>query len=513
MKQPVESCGARFSARTSASEIEMTDSPNKPEEPKVFPGSLLSPQAMGGINAGKGFDFQTRYAACNVPLWLLEVAFHQLFFEGTGDIDIRYTEAGKSSRIHIQVKDHDVQPGELKTVIEQFSRLDSDLPDTYKCFNLVCSSLSATIRQVETGLARFRGAKAFYDDKPDALVPTKQELDRRLRDAGLGDYVDFIHAKVYIDVGHGDMHHDDRAINHFISRLLSHPDYADKLKAMVQPAFAEIMREIGVRKGNVIERAEIEKLLQAAVATGIAGEKKITLWLQNWTSESFDAPADYALDWSSHFDRVTRKVPSPATWNSLLLPELDALKKKILKERKERLIRFRGKCALSSGVALGATFPTVGDWIFEIPQPPAKDAWRSDAPATNPYQLSVEVVEGAQDGTDIVLGLNIKGDGRQDILKYVDNTGNRPRIFAFMSPPSQGAQSIRGAGDAVAFGQSVREQLGPLLKKNDLRKTRIFFYGPFALAVFLGQHLTSVGEIQLLEYQDPGYVPSCTLRT
>jgi hypothetical protein len=491
----------------------MTDSPKKPEKPKAYPGSLLSSQAMGGINAGKGFDFQTRYAACNVPLWLLEAAFHQLFFEGTGDIDIRHTEAGKSSRIHIQVKDHDVQPGELKTVIEQFSRLDSDLPDTYKCFNLVCPSLSPNVRPVETGLARYRGAKAFYDDNPDALAPTKQELDERLRDAGLGDYVDFIHAKVYIDVGHGDMHHDDRAINHFISRLLSHPDYADKLRAMVRPAFAEIMREIAARKGNVIDRAEIEKLLQAAVAAGIAGEKKITLWLQNWTSESFDPPADYALDWSAHFNRSTRKVPSPETWNKQLVPELDALKKKILAERKERLIRFRGKCALSSGVALGAVFPTVGGWAFEIPQPPSKDAWRSDAPATNPYDLSVEAIEGGQDGTDIVLGLNIKGDGRQDIVKYVESTGNPPRIFAFMSPPSQGAQSIRGAGDAVAFGQAVRDHLGQLLKKYGLRKTRIFFYGPFALAVFLGQQLTSIGEIQLFEYQDPGYVPSCSLGT
>jgi hypothetical protein len=476
-------------------------------------GSLLAQEAMGGLSAGKGFDFQTRYAACSVPLWLLEAAFHQLFFEGTGDIDIRFTEAGKSSRIHIQVKDHDVQPAELKEVIEHFSRLDSDLPDTYKCFNLVCPSLSSTVRPVETGLARFRGARAFYDDKPAALSPTKQELDGRLRNAGLGDYINFIHAKVYLDVGHGDMHHDDRAINHFISRLLSHPEYADKLKAMVQPAFAEIMREISARKGNVIQRAEIEKLLQAAVAAGIAGEKKITLWLQNWTSESFDAPADYALDWSSQFDRPSRKVPKPETWNGLLVPELDALKKRILKERKERLIRFRGKCALTSGVALGATFPTVGDWIFEIPQPPAKDPWRSDATATNPYQLSTEIVEGVQDGTDIVLGLNIKGDGRQDILKYVESTGRSPRIFAFVSPPSQGAQSIRGAADAVAFGQAVREQLGSLLKKYDLRKTRVFFYGPFALAVFLGQHLTSVGEIQLFEYQDPGYVPSCTLRT
>jgi len=303
----------------------MTDSPKPPDESGTQPGSLLSPEAMGGINAGKGFDFQTRYAACHVPVWLLEEAFHQLFFGGTGDIDIRYTEAGKSSRIHIQVKDHDVTPGELKSVIEQFSQLDSAHPDIYKCFTVVCPSLSATLRPIETALRRFRGAKAFYDDKPEALAPTKQELDERLREAGLGDHVDFIHNKVFIDVGHGYMHHDEHAIDLFIGRLLKHPDYRDKVRAMVQPAFAEIMRAIGAKKGVILERSAIEMLLQAAVAAGIAGEKKITLWLQNWTSESFDAPADYALDWSSHFDRATRRVPSPETWNKELIPELEVL--------------------------------------------------------------------------------------------------------------------------------------------------------------------------------------------
>jgi SMODS-associated and fused to various effectors sensor domain len=249
------------------------------------------------------------------------------------------------------------------------------------------------------------------------------------------------------------------------------------------------------------------------VASGIASEKKMTLWLQNWTSEIFDPAADYALDWSAHFDRPTRKVPSPETWNNELIPQLEVLKKKIVKDRKERLIRFRGKCALSSGVALGAVFPTVGGWAFEIPQPPAKDDWRSDAPPASPYDLHEEILEGSPEGSDIVLGLNIRGDGRQDILKYIESTANPPRIFAFMSPPSQGAQSISGAGEAVAFGQAVREHLGHLLKKYGLRKTRIFFYGPFALAVFLGQQLTSVGEIQLFEYQDPGYVLTCSLKT
>src|SRR4051812_6006491 len=99
--------------------------------------SLLSPESMGGITAGKGFDFQTRYAACQLPLWLLENTFHQLFVEGTGDIDIRYAEAGRSARIHLQVKDHEVAPAEFKEVLKHFRQVDTGLPGVYKCFTLV----------------------------------------------------------------------------------------------------------------------------------------------------------------------------------------------------------------------------------------------------------------------------------------------------------------------------------------------------------------------------------------
>ena len=187
-------------------------------------------------------------------------------------------------------------------------------------------------------------------------------------------------------------------------------------QAMVLPTYAEIMREIGARKGKVIDRAEIEKLLQAAVAAGIAGEKKTTLWLQNWTSESFDPPADYALDWSAHFDRSTRKVPSPETWNKQLIPELEALKKKILAGRKERLIQLRANAPCRQAWRSEPRSLQSATGRLRYPSLPRK-THGDRTPATNPYQ-STEVVEGAQDGTDIVLGLNIKGDGLQDIVRY-----------------------------------------------------------------------------------------------
>jgi hypothetical protein len=469
---------------------------------------------MGGLIAGKGFDFQTRFAACHIPVWLLDPTFHQLFYEGTGDIDLRFLKDAQSSRVHIQVKDHEVGPAEFKRVLGHFLELDKSVPGTYRRFVLVCPSLSSKLQPSETGLARWRNAKPFYDDEPTALVPTKEELDARLCKVGLDDtQIEFVCSKFSFDVGYGDFHHDDRAENFFIGRLLSHPEYAEKIRAMVQPAFAELLRAIHGNQGAVLERSEVEQTLRHAVTATSPGEKCITLWVQNWSRETFDPPPDYSLDWSARFDRTGRRVPSREIWNAQLLPELRAVKDKMVAERAERVIRLRGKCALSTGVALGATFPSVGGWTFEIPQPPAKEAWRSDAPPTTPYDLKVQLTDAAIAGKDVVLGLNIRGDGEEDVRRYVASTGQEPRLFAFMAPTSIGGQSIPGSEDACAFAQNVRERLGDILKRHRLTRTRLFFYGPFALAVFLGQQLTSLGEIQLFDYQDPGYVPSCSLQT
>jgi hypothetical protein len=477
-------------------------------------GSLLSPEAMGGINAGKGFDFQTRYAVCHLPIWLQDGAFHQLFTEGTGDIDIRFLEDGKSRRKHIQTKDHDVAPAEFKEVIAAFREFEAGMPEVYQEFRLACPSLSQQMRPIETGLSRFRNAKPFYDDEASALAQTQHDVDDRMRNVGLSDQdIAFIHKKVFIDVGYGYLAQDERALDHFIARMLDHPEFASKLRAMVLPAYDALLRKIGASKGVVLDKSSLETLLRSAVLADLSAEASITLWVHNWTKETFTPLPDYELDWTPLFDRVSRKVPSAEAWTNDLVPQLDDLRKQIMAAGAVRTLRLRGKCALSTGVAIGATFPAVGSWTFEIPQPPAKDFWRSDAAPTPGYALQTEITEADPNGTDLVLGLNIRGDGREDVMRYVEATGQAPNAFVFMAPPNQGAQSMGGDGDAVAMAMAVREQLGKLLKSRQLHMTRLFFYGPFALSVFLGQQLTSIGRIQLFEYQDPSYVPSGLLKT
>ncbi|WP_315783327.1 MULTISPECIES: SAVED domain-containing protein [unclassified Bradyrhizobium] len=477
-------------------------------------GSLLSPDAMGGINASKGFDFQLRYTVCHLPIWLQDGSFHQLFTEGTGDIDIRYLVNGTSRRKHIQTKDHDVTPAEFKDVIAAFRACEAGMPGIYQEFRLACPGLSQQMRPIEAGLARFRNAKPFYDDVNSALARTESDVDERLRSIGLSDEdIAFIHEKVFLELGLGLLAHDDGALDLFIARMLDHPEYATRIRAMVQPAYAELLHKVGASKGVVLDRSLIETLLRSAVLIDLSAEASVTVWIHNWTKEAFAPPADYELDWTHLFDRGSRQVPSADAWTNYIVPRLDALRKQIMAAGTVRTIRLRGKCALSTGIALGATFPAVGSWNFEIPQPPAKDLWRSDATPTPGYALQTDLAEADPNGTDLVVGLNIRGDGRGDVLRYVASTGQAPNAFVFMSPPSQGAQSIGGDGDAVAMAIAVREELGRLLKERQLRLTRLFFYGPLALSVFLGQQLTSIGRVQLFEYQDPGYAPSCLLKT
>jgi hypothetical protein len=487
---------------------------NPPAQTPPKSNSLVSPSGMGGIVGGKGFDFQTRYTVCHLPLWLQEGDFHQILSEGTGDIDIRYLEHGKSRRKHIQTKDHDVSPSEFKEVVETFRGFDASMPGLYQQFTLACPGLSPQLRPVESGLARLRGAKPFYDDDASALAATKEDVDERMRKHGLSaEQITFIHDKVLIEVGHGDLAHDDRALELFVARLLAHPEFANKIRSMVQPAYAELIRRISASKGTVLDKALIETILRTSVLADVAKEASFAVWIHNWTKESFDVAADYELDWTAEFDRATRRVPSPEVWDKRLIPQLDVLRKQVMASGPARTIQFRGKCTLSTGIAIGATFPAVGGWTFEIPQPPAKELWRSDATPTKGYAMHTDVIEADPSGTDLVVGLNIRGDGRADVLRYIEVAGLPPQAFVFMSPESQGAQSIGGAGDAIAMAQAIRERLGQILKARGLNRSRVFFFGPFALSVFLGQQLTSIGYVELFEYQDPGYVPSCTLRT
>jgi cellulose biosynthesis protein BcsQ len=229
-------------------------------------GSLTGPEGEGGIRAEKGFAFQARYAACKIPVWLLETGFDGLLYEGTGDIDLRYQQDRSSFRVHIQTKNHEIAPAEFKEIVERFRSWDRGMPEVYRYFTLVCPSLSAKMEAIEAGLGRLRNVEGFYEDRPDALTPTKNEVDERLRGIGLThDEVDFVHSKVYFEIGYADLHDDEVAQDMFVVRLIKHPEYVGMTQESAKAAYAEILRVINGNLGCELKGAKLEQILRASL--------------------------------------------------------------------------------------------------------------------------------------------------------------------------------------------------------------------------------------------------------
>jgi hypothetical protein len=482
----------------------------------VKSASLAGPAAMGGIIGGGGYDFQTRFIACNIPEWLAQNTFTQVFHEGTGDVDVEFGNSKNQEREHLQVKDHEIKTkGEFRKVIEAFVGYDQRMQDAYKRFTLVSLTLGPEVNRLKIGLERLRQGVGFFGETKDALRDTRDDVKSRITNLGLAEHEQFIIDKLYFQVGPVDYHHDAASCDAFIGSLLKNPAYSGKLHEAVRPAYSALLREVNAARGKTLDRATIQRLIEQSLKVmAESSEAAINLDVHNWTLEKYDREADYVVDWSALFDREKRKVPSITVWNGKLLPELYSLKKKLLNETKTRLIRLRGKNTLTTGIALGAAFPQNGSWIFEIPQPPLPAPWRSNAIPVAAYSLKAEETLAAPDGDSIAYVFNIKGNALRDVREYVAGSSLPVKAVITVEPAgSHGALSIADDREAVSVAVSARDELHKHLIRHDVRITHLFFYGPFALSVFVGQLLAAIGRVQLYEFQDPGYVPTALLRT
>ena len=488
----------------------------KTARPRTKSASLAAPGAMGGIVGGGGYDFQTRFIACHIPEWLAQNTFTQVFHEGTGDVDIEFGNSRQHEREHIQVKDHEVKTkGQFKKVIETFVEFDERMPKAYKRFTLACPSLGPDVSRLRLGLERLRQGVSFFGGDQAALRDTYIDVKERIIALGLANHEQFIIDKLYFQLGPVDYHHDGASCDAFIGSLLKHPAYSGKLHDAVRPAYSALLREVNAARGKILDRITIERLLaQALKDVTESNEPAINLNVHNWTFEKYDREADEVVDWSVLFDRDTRKVPSMKAWNEKLLPELYALKKRLLKDTEIRLIRLRGKSALTTGIALGVAFPQNGGWSFEIPQPPLPTPWRSDAVPVATYPLKAEETLVNMGGNSIAYIFNIKGNALRDVREYIARGSLQVKALIAIEPAgSPGALSIADDREAVSLALSARDELHKALARHEVRTTHLFFYGPFALSVFVGQLLAAIGRVQLYEFQDPGYVPTATLRT
>lgn len=482
--------------------------------------SFLSPQAMGGIHGGDGYSYQDRYIVCNIPKWISDSSFIRLMPEGTGDVDVVFADKRKHFYDHIQVKNHTVTSNEFVAVIETFYQISCGLKKVYRTFYLACPGLSRDIVTLNNKLERYRNIKKLFSDSDrKALKSTEAELKKSIAKLKLKKYYSFILNHVQIDLGKLDFGDNTVCKHQFVSYLIQHPKYQKKVFEILSNAYSHLIEQIFSNRGGVFTVQQLSKLIDDAIVGKKAAFKANVIHIYNWEKGVYEPKANTSVDWSNYFDRTTKKVPDSQTWNNVLIPELVSIKNKLVGKTALRHIIFRGKCALSTGVAMGMIFPEIGNWTFELLQPPQVQPWRSDAERIIKYKpLYSEINPPAlgikSKGDDLAVVFNITGKALNDVAEYFKSTATPLKKIISLQPDSApGNFSIENDSEAVALASASKDIIKNMLTKYKSKKIHLFYFGPFGLAVFLGQKLTSVGSIQLYEFQDPGYKPSCLLKS
>ena len=488
------------------------------------PYSLLSQSAMGGIIGGDGYTFQERYIVCNIPKWLNDPHFVRLMHEATGDVDVVFEESKDFFYDHVQVKDHNVTPSEFIEVINAFARVDEAMGNSgsttgYRKFILAAPSLSQPVKSLAEALQRFKGVEAFYEAKDRELMlkTTKDTLVEKFKAAGIDEHADFVINKLNFEIGAFDFNDNDTCRRQFISSLSEHPEYKEYFNHLLHPVYSKLIEEVLSHRGKVLEHNRIHGIIKGVLSSPPKLIQDNVLHLHNWTVEKYDPDATVTLDWSKHFDRPSRSVPEATVWNTELVPQLYATRQELSKSTTNRHIIFRGKCTLSTGFALGMTFPEVGNWSFEILQYP--QTWRSDAQKLKDYTLKYETLDPATYGLttenpEVAVIFNITGQALEDVVSFLKENNVSVKQLILINPSNTpGNLSIQNDSEAVSLASASKDIIKEMTTRFKSKKTHLFYFGPLGLSVFLGQKLTSVGQVQLYEFQDPGYKPSCLIKT
>jgi hypothetical protein len=484
------------------------------------PKTLISPQSMGGIHGGEGYTFQDRYIVCHIPIWISDDKFVKLMPEGTGDVDVVFAEGRKHFYDHIQVKDHPVNNSGFVDVVKTFADFETATGKTYRKFILTCPSVSRDIKSLNIRLSRYREFRnnMFDVSTKKALQSTKTELKNVFKRLGILKYFEFVLEKVFLEVNSFDFHNNNVCKRQFAAALTEHPKYKQKFLNILGAAYAHLITEVLAHRGKVLQKNRIQEMINESIAGRKNIFKSTSIHVHNWEIAKYEPKPNINIDWTKHFDRQTRRVPDKVKWDTDLIPELVNIRKNLAAKTVNRNIVFRGKCALSTSIAVGAIFPEIGNWTFELQQPPQTDPWRSDAQKIGDYKLSLNEVSPhsgiLKTGSEIALVFSITGRAIPDVTDYfASNSIPIKKIISIEPENTPGNISIQNDSEAVSLASAAKDVIKQMISKYKATKTHLFYFGPAGLAVFLGQKLTSLGAIQLYEFQDPGYKPSCLLNS
>jgi len=233
-----------------------------------------------------------------------------------------------------------------------------------------------------------------------------------------------------------------------------------------------------------------------------------------------NSPVDLLIDWTHDFPPAAPHFPNCNVSSNVLLNSLTAFSKAVSEEWvAHRGARFQivPQCHLSLALGLGFTFRRNTGAELTVVEPQSGERWIGPRV---PMQFTSDlwrVSHRSQNGNGVALNVGISRSVSMDVDASVE--ANALDIGHFLNfEPSTGCSlnAIPSGRVELAHQMAVGlvHAIGDFQASIGCRPLHLFFAGPAAFAVLLGQQLSNVGPVQCYEWNvaDRRYVPTLLLQ-
>ena len=265
-----------------------------------------------------------------------------------------------------------------------------------------------------------------------------------------------------------------------------------------------------------ITKIELEELIRSELVSVKKGPATV-VYLHGWIQQEYSDPADSIIDWTRYFDHATLETPPHAIWQEELLPELVSLREKFDADGSKRNIWLRSKAPLSAGLAFGNVFSEALGYNIQIEQPSPGSLkpvqyWQTDTPDEKSIEIKNSITDGLPNSEDLVIGIGVTDDPKPKMEEFLQKSGLKFCAAAYLYPSSGPDDTVIDEQTSAGFARSIKKEIRKVCSQFNPKKIHLFYFGPLALAVLLGQKLNGLSDIQCYERsKEQAYVPSCLI--
>lgn len=455
--------------------------------------TLTGPEAMGGIRAQDGFDYQEWDALLRLPSWLRNPAFEGFCLESLEDCEARFF-APQSPNCHVidrfQAKSGALDAGDLKKVFSAFRNFAEANPATARSHVLVTPGLPPKLAWIAHDTMRVRRARPFYAPFTTVLAASNDQLVHDLGGAFGQELGAFIAGEVDIEVR---PQLDRRTTEAFFAAEFVRCFAGEGQRVLtLSSVFAALLDLVSRSRGTFLTRRVLLDCISVAGASELVPQSQ-HLPIHIRSDRSGESHNAVDID-ASAFSAVGAKLPGAIEWRSSIVEPLLRTAAWASKQSYRR-IALTGMYRLSTAFAVGACFRSASG--FEIDIPTKDGQWPTDAhppPTAVGLPWVVTQPQGLH-GDRLLVAIGVLRNPAPQMLASRGLAEREDELLV-----ARLDRALTSASEVQSCVRALKSAVSEAVERLRPARIDLCYAGPAAFAVALGHRWNGLPPTQLYEF-------------